>query len=59
MKFGDMPKPASPVRVPNADDPDVLDARRKKMLDEMANKDGRASTNLSGNSPSYNRTTLG
>lgn len=56
-----MPKMPDPVRIPSADDPDLVAARKKKMLEEMNSRQGAASTNLSGgaSSPSYSRTTLG
>jgi hypothetical protein len=60
MNAGDMPKPSAPVRVPSESDPDVIAARRKKMLDEMQQRDGRRSTSLADNSAqAYSRTTLG
>lgn len=58
---GAMPKMPDPVRIPSADDPDLVAARKKKMLDEMSARQGAASTNLSGgaSSQAYSRTTLG
>lgn len=60
------PKEPDPVRIPSADDPDLMAARRKKMLDEASGKQGRASTVLAGDkagaagsAPAYSRTTLG
>lgn len=65
--FGKMPqitqpKMPDPVRLPSPDDPDLVAARKKKMQDEMANRQGRDSTKLAGGavgSPAYSRTTLG
>jgi hypothetical protein len=67
MNLGGMPKVAQPkmpdpVRIPSPDDPDLLEARRRRMQDEMANRQGRQSTQLSGDGgsrPTYSRTTLG
>lgn len=58
---GMAPKMPDPIRVPTPDDPDLLAARRKKMQDEFASKQGRESTQLStdGASRAYSRTTLG
>ena len=55
------PKPPDPVRIPSPDDPDMIEARRKKMQEEFANRQGRQSTQLSsaGRDTSYSRTTLG
>jgi hypothetical protein len=56
------PKEPTPVRIPAPDDPDLLAARKKSMLDETANRQGRASTVLdkaTATGPNYSRTTLG
>lgn len=55
-----MPKVPDSVRIPNASDPDLIEARRKKMLKEFGERQGRESTDLSmGADTSYSRTTLG
>ena len=55
-----MPSMPDPVRVPNADDPDVIEARKRKTAETFANRRGRESTDLSqSGGPSYSRTTLG
>jgi hypothetical protein len=66
MSPGNMPaqpKMPDPVRIPSPDDPDLLEARRKRMQEEFSNRQGRQSTQLSGDSsgarPTYSRTTLG
>lgn len=51
-----MPKMPDPVRIPTADDPDVLLARKKKVQDAMTTREGSASTDLT---QPYARTTLG
>jgi hypothetical protein len=55
------PAPPEPVRIPSPTDPDVMEARRRKMQVEFAGRRGRESTDLTGSSgsPSYSRTTLG
>lgn len=54
------PKMPDPVRIPSPDDPDIMAARKKKMAEEMSSRQGKASTQLSGDSgPAYSRTTLG
>jgi hypothetical protein len=55
------PRPPDPVRIPNPQDIDVIEAQRKKMQKEFASRQGRASTDLTGGSDSgaYGRTTLG
>ena len=56
------PKTPDPVRIPSADDPDMIEARRKKMMEEAAGRQGRQSTVLAkdgASSPTYSRTTLG
>jgi hypothetical protein len=64
--MGKMPKAAptpeqpAPVSLPSPDDPEVLNARRKRLASVAEGKQGRSSTQLSSDSgPSYNRTTLG
>lgn len=56
------PKMPDPIRMPSPDDPELLLARRRKMQEEFAGREGRASTQLgpsSSSSPVYGRTTLG
>ncbi len=51
--------PPDPVRVPNADDPDIMAARKLKTQEEFAKRQGRSSTNLAPSDAGYSRTTLG
>ncbi len=53
------PKQPDPVRIPSPDDPELLLEQRRRRQEEMAGRQGRESTVLSSDSPSYNRTTLG
>jgi hypothetical protein len=55
------PKMPDSIRIPSPDDPDMIAARKKKMQDEFASRQGRSSTVLDsgGGSNSYSRTTLG
>jgi hypothetical protein len=56
------PKEPDPVRIPSPDDPDLIAARRKRMEQEFAGREGKASTQLSptsGGSAAYSRTSLG
>lgn len=67
--FGKMPTVTQPkepeqIKIPSPDDPELLAARKKKMQDEFASRQGRDSTKLAGTavpgtSPAYSRTTLG
>lgn len=59
MKAPAMPKPQEPVRVPTPEDPDIIEARRARTLEEEAKRKGRASTSLSGEGGAFTRTTLG
>jgi len=63
-KIPDPPKMPDPVRIPSPDDPELIAARRRKMQEDAAGRQGRGSTMLSNDStatgtPSFNRTTLG
>lgn len=51
-----MPKMPDPIRIPSADDPDVILARKKKIQDTTLGREGSASTDLTN---PYTRTTLG
>lgn len=55
------PKEPDPVRLPNADDPDILAARKRKIQDSIGRQQGRQSTDLtSGASQTpYTRSSLG
>lgn len=60
------PQPAAaakmpePVRIAAPDDPDLMEARRKKMAEEFRNREGRSSTQLSGDTQrAYARAKLG
>ena len=55
------PKPPSPVRIPQPDDPDQIAARKEKMMKEFGQRQGRDSTALAPSAPdaTYTRTTLG
>lgn len=56
------PKPPTPVRIPQPDDPDQIMARKKKMEAEFAQRQGRDSTQLTPSTSAdqaYSRTTLG
>ena len=54
------PAPAAAIRIPNPTDPDIVEAARRKRLEEFANRQGRDSTRVAGGSGgSYSRTTLG
>lgn len=54
------PKQPDPVRIPSPDDPDLIEARRKKMQEEFTKREGRQSTQLSAaKDTAYSRTTLG
>lgn len=52
-------KEPEPIRLPSPDDPDLEAARRKKMQETLLQRQGRKSTELTGNGPAYSRTTLG
>lgn len=57
-------EPPEPVRIPSPDDPDLIASRRQKMQAEFSQRQGRASTALSGadgagSTQAYSRTTLG
>lgn len=56
-----MPKMPDPVRIPSPDDPELIEARRKKMQEEFGQREGRAATQLGGDggTTAYTRTTLG
>lgn len=58
-KAAAMPAPATPIRIPSADDPDLMSARRLAAADEFAKRKGRDSTQLAGDVGAYSRTTLG
>jgi hypothetical protein len=59
-KMPDAPKQPDPVRIPSPDDPDLIEARRKKMQEEFSKRQGRSSTQLTPESaPAYTRTALG
>jgi hypothetical protein len=47
------------VRIPNADDPDIVAARKRKTEDEFAARQGRDSTRLVQPGAAYTRTALG
>ncbi len=54
------PKMPEPVRIPSPDDPDLVEARRRRVMEEDENRQGRRSTQLSNDTrTSYSRTTLG
>lgn len=56
------PAMPEPVRIPNPMDPDVLEARKKKVQAEFDAQKGRDSTRLTpaaGTDAAYSRTTLG
>jgi hypothetical protein len=54
------PRQPDPVRIPSADDPELLLARRKKLQQQMTGNSGRESTQLGASAdPSYSRATLG
>lgn len=53
------PKQPDPVRIPSPDDPELMLDQRRRRQQEMASRQGRESTVLSSDTPSYNRTTLG
>jgi len=60
--MGGAPKMPEQVKMSSPDDPDLIDARRRKMQEEFAKREGRQATQLSGDGgprPVYNRTTLG
>jgi hypothetical protein len=60
-KIGAPPKQPDPVRMPSADDPDIIAAKRKKLMEDFSGRDGRAATQLTaaGTGGAHNRTTLG
>lgn len=62
-KMPKMPEPKipDPIKIPSQNDPDVMQARRQKMQDEFAKRQGRKSTDLTGGGAggAYGRTTLG
>lgn len=53
------PKQPDPVRVPSPDDPELMLEQRRRRQQELSTRQGRESTVLSSDTPSYNRTTLG
>lgn len=55
------PAAPEPVRIPQPDDPDLIAARKRKVADEFATRQGRASTRLAqpNSGEAYGRTTLG
>lgn len=59
--MGSTPKMPDPVKIASPDDPELLEARRRKMQEEFRKREGRQATQLSGDDsrPVYNRTTLG
>lgn len=60
MMGGSTPKMPDQVKIASPDDPDLIEARRRKMQEEFGKREGRQSTQLSSDArPTYSRTTLG